>query len=134
MGDAVVKKHGESLALKHTKLGSPSLWRNMQATAMAPCEGVVVQEGVVLQEEDGSPAVESPAFTSQTASKTNTPILFIALLVGVAVVGFGFLTVKKMQSKNQGEISKAVVVQAGTLHSSSGGSPSGSSAGSDSSV
>merc|ERR1712176_182417 len=106
----------------------------MEATDFSPCEGVVVQEGVVLQEEDGSPAVESPVFTSQAASKTNTPILLIALLVGLAVVGFGFLTVKKMQSKKQGEISKAVIVQAGTLHSSSGGSPSGSSAGSDSSV
>merc|ERR1712176_75942 len=93
--DAVVKKHGESLALKHTKLGSPSLWRNMEATDMAPCEGVV------LVEEIGSPAVESPIFNSQAGSSFDTASLFIALLVGVAVVGFGFLTVKKMQNKKR---------------------------------
>lgn len=129
--DAVVKKHDESLALKHTKLGSPSLWRNMEATVIAPCEGVV------LVEEIGSPAVESPIFNSQVGSSFNTATLFIAILVGVAVVGFGFLTVKKIQNKKRaqlGEISKAVVVQAGTQHSNSDESPSGSSSGSDSGV
>merc|ERR1712157_111489 len=99
---------------------------------IAPCEGVV------LVEEIGSPAVESPIFNSQAGSSFDKATLFIALLVGVAVVGFGFLTVKKMQNKKRaqlGEISKAVVVQAGTTqHSNPDESPSGSSSGSDSGV
>lgn len=110
--DAVVKKHGDRLALKHSKLGSPTLWRNAEAsTDVAPCIGVAVEEDDEI--------VDVPAFFAQEGSSNlNTGVLFMGILVAVAVVGFAVLTVQKIRREREAQIdetTKNVAIDETTL-------------------
>mmetsp|Transcript_32797 Transcript_32797/g.96678 ORF Transcript_32797/g.96678 Transcript_32797/m.96678 type:complete len:894 (-) Transcript_32797:282-2963(-) len=95
--DSVVKKHGERLALKHSKLGSPSLYRAAEEVGMImPCNG------------DSIPGTlgDAPTFTTEEDSNDSAPnsaAIAGGVLGGIAIVGLIILVAGKTRGRKSDE-------------------------------
>lgn len=91
--DSVVKKHGERLALKHSKLGSESLHRAAKKVGtIMPCDGDSISGTLG----------EAPTFTMEedvNDSAPNSTAIAIGVLGGIAIAGLIILVVGKARGQ-----------------------------------
>ena len=91
--NSVVKKHGERLALKHSKLGSESLHRvAKQVGTVMPCDGDSISGTLG----------EAPTFTMEediNDSAPNSAAIAVGVLGGIAIAGLIILVIGKARDQ-----------------------------------
>jgi len=88
--DFIVKRHGKRLALKHSKLGSPSLHRNAAEddAKVLPCSGEVTEA-----------YGDAPPFSIQEEESNNSGAVIGAIIGGLAVVALSVFAVFKLRAR-----------------------------------
>ena len=93
--DSVVKKHGERLAMKHSKLGSPSLHRAAKEIGeILPCNGKSISGTVG----------DAPTFTMEESSEdspSNSAAIAGGVLGGIVAAALIILVVSKIRGRGQ---------------------------------
>jgi len=97
---AVVKKHGESLALAHAELGNPALRRNAEKSRnVLPCLLPTVSPSDVPSKSPAGNA-QSESSTSNAESSRFGMGIGIGILIGAVAVALAFLIVLKVRKSN----------------------------------